>query len=124
MLGGTDFTYKPKSGEEILRTNISPRLSQEEIRNTMYIESAKRVVMTNCLVGAGFDIEKMHYFGKEFYEQKERQAKAALQCYNERMLLHFGETGFKKNVLSMTWDEMHSGWERLKEINPQYRYKK
>ena len=55
---------------------------------------------------------------KDFYLKNNRRARNTFTCYNERMMLHFGEHGYRKNNLEMDYDSYKEEYKQLYFINP------
>ena len=78
------------SAEDALKFSVAFPMSREHYDQSLYVESARRVVFKNCMEKCELDNETVPNFNRNFY-YNQNEARACLQaCYNFRMQAHFG----------------------------------
>ena len=68
------------------------------------------------------DRNEVKHFNKAFYTEHEKAAKCSFNCFNDRIIAHFGEEEAQEHDLLYDWDHMTKSYEQLLAINPVHRY--
>ena len=82
---------EPMSAEDGLKLFVAFPFSQEHYDQSMYVESARRVVYNNCMNKCELTDEDVPNWNKKFYYNQEGAQNCLQACFNNRMQLHFGE---------------------------------
>ena len=81
----------PNSAEDALKLAVAFPQSREHYDQSLYIESARRVVFKNCMEKCELDDTSVPNFNKNFYYNKEAAQVCLQSCFNFRMQAHFGQ---------------------------------
>ena len=121
MLGrNNDLISKGINAEDNMKFSIIRHESQEALDANMYKESAKRVVFKNCMSACEIEQNDLPNFNKNFYYNQIREQKCLQDCYNTRMMIHFGSSA-KEQGMWIDFNEMKQEYKRYERWNPKNR---
>ena len=102
-----------------MKWQVIQPMSRDLYDQSLYHESARRVVFKNCMGVCELDDTTLPNFNKNFY-YNQKEAQACLQdCVNTRTTAHFGETNAKKYGLLMDFAVMKKEYQNYERWNPQ-----
>merc|ERR1719199_1036738 len=80
--------------------------SRDKYDQSLYQESAKRVVFKNCMEKLELTDAELPNFNSNFYYNRKDLQQQLGEGYNNRMELHFGKANAEKYGLKMDFDQM------------------
>ena len=107
------------SAEDSLKISTAFPYSREHYDQSLYVESARRVVFKNCMGKCELDDESLPNFNKNFYYNMD-EARACLQsCFNFRMQAHFGTQAAKQiDGLQFDFDKLKAEYQSYEHWHP------
>ena len=106
MYSEVSLHKEPNSAEDALKLSVAFPMSRDQYDDSLYIESARRVVFKNCMQKCELDNTSLPNFNKNFYYNM-GEARACLEsCFNSRMTAHFGELATKTDGLQLNMEEL------------------
>ncbi len=67
MFNKTDLHSKGTSAEDSMKFSVVPLLSSDRYDQSLYFESARRVIFKNCMASLGLTDAEVPNFNKKFY---------------------------------------------------------
>ena len=106
------------SAEDSLKIASAFPMSRAHYDQSLYVESARRVVFRNCMEKCELDDESLPNFNRKFYYVMD-EARACLQsCYNARMQAHFGPMAQQVDGLQYDFDQLKNEYKSYERWHP------
>ena len=127
MFKGTDLHAKPLSAEDSMKMSVVMPLSRDRYDQSLYFESARRVIFRRCMAVTEQTDATLPNFNKDFYYNREELQTQLETCFNTRMELHFGKHNAQKHNLFMDFAEMkhefrnYEKWAPMSRMMDQYK---
>ena len=91
MFTNTDLHSSGTSAEDNMKYSVVMPLSRDRYDQSLYFESARRVIFKNCMAANEVTDAELPNFNKKFYYSQKDLQERLQTCYNSRVELHFGE---------------------------------
>lgn len=125
MLGrNNDLFSTGTSAEDQMKVNAIRHESSEVYEKNLYVESARRVVFSNCMTSCGLDDKLVPNFNRAFYYGMPGAQHCLQDCYNTRMKLHFGSSQAVEQGLLIDFKVLKDEYQHYENWNPQLRVAK
>lgn len=99
MYAQTDLHVKGASAEDSLKFSVIMPLSRDRYDQSLYFESARRVIFRRCMTACEVTDAELPNFNKDFYYNRPELQEKLQECYNTRVELHFGRHNAEKHHL-------------------------
>ena len=104
MFSNIDLNSRGYSAEDSMKFHVNYFDSRDKYEQSLYQESARRVVFKNCMEKLEIDDATLPNFNSNFYYNRKDLQQSLAECYNTRMELHFGKHNAEKYGLKMDFD--------------------
>ena len=122
MLGRNNDLYSTgTSAEDQMKYNAIRLESNEVYERNLYLESARRVVFSNCMDACSLDHKQLPNFNRNFYYGMPDAQRCLQDCHNTRMQLHFGAKQAEKDGLLIDFQALKKEYHRYESWNPSIR---